>query len=245
MRATSSSYTNGTHDVVVAAAREAAHAVDRVAPGADHDHRHVPVPRPAGLALTKAAANLEAGSVGQNRIEEHEARLRLLEELEGRRGPVGREYLEPVVGQLLLEVGAERSLVLDDQNHPRDHGRRRYRRRYATTRCPLREAQQAVQRLWDHTEGGHAGLSHGCKAANEEPRFSCGRRGSTCARRADRSREAGGGRSAVPMPRNRRLAPSPVAASAVQIVRLKPERATRRAVRIYVRGPNGELERRS
>ena len=34
-------------------------------------------------------------------------------------------------------------------------------------------------------------------------------------------------------------------ASAVQIVRLKPERATRHAVRIYVRGPNGELERRS
>ena len=40
--------------------------------------------------------------------------------------------------------------------------------------------------------------------------------------------------------------PSPaVPASAVQIVRLKPERATRREVRIYVRGPNGELERRS
>jgi hypothetical protein len=36
-----------------------------------------------------------------------------------------------------------------------------------------------------------------------------------------------------------------VPASAVQIVRLKPERATRREVRIYVRGPNGELERRS
>ena len=40
--------------------------------------------------------------------------------------------------------------------------------------------------------------------------------------------------------------PSPaVPASAVQIVRLNPERATRREVRIYVRGPNGELERRS
>ena len=115
----------GTNDVVVAAAREAAHAVDRIAPGADHDHRHVPVPHPPGLALTKAAANLEAGSVGQHRIEEHEARLRLLEELEGRPGPVGREHLEPVVGQLLLEVGAERSLVLDDQNHSPDHGRRR------------------------------------------------------------------------------------------------------------------------
>lgn len=52
-------------------------------------------------------------------------------------------------------------------------------------------------------------------------------------------------------PRNRvevevEAQPSPaVPASAVQIVRLKPERATRREVRIYVRGPNGELERRS
>jgi hypothetical protein len=50
-------------------------------------------------------------------------------------------------------------------------------------------------------------------------------------------------------PRNRVVVeaqPSPAnPASAVQIVRLKPERATRRAVRIYVRGPNGELERRS
>ena len=50
-------------------------------------------------------------------------------------------------------------------------------------------------------------------------------------------------------PRNRVLAqaqPSQaVPANAVQIVRLKPERATRREVRIYVRGPNGELERRS
>jgi hypothetical protein len=49
-------------------------------------------------------------------------------------------------------------------------------------------------------------------------------------------------------PRNREVEaqPSPaVPASAVQIVRLKPERATRREVRIYVRGPNGELERRS
>jgi hypothetical protein len=36
-----------------------------------------------------------------------------------------------------------------------------------------------------------------------------------------------------------------VPASPVQIVRLKPEPATRREVRIYVRGPNGELERRS
>ena len=34
-------------------------------------------------------------------------------------------------------------------------------------------------------------------------------------------------------------------ASAVQIVHLKPEQAPRREVRTYVRGPNGELERRS
>lgn len=34
-------------------------------------------------------------------------------------------------------------------------------------------------------------------------------------------------------------------ASAVQIVHLEPEQAPRREVRTYVRGPNGELERRS
>ena len=34
-------------------------------------------------------------------------------------------------------------------------------------------------------------------------------------------------------------------ASAVQIVHLKPEQVPRREVRIYVRGPNGDLERRS
>jgi hypothetical protein len=56
--------------------------------------------------------------------------------------------------------------------------------------------------------------------------------------------------SAVSEPPRNRVAgdarPSPaVPASAVQIVRLKPERATKREVRIYVQGPNGELERRS
>jgi hypothetical protein len=40
--------------------------------------------------------------------------------------------------------------------------------------------------------------------------------------------------------------PSPVVpASTVQIVRGKSERAARREVRIFVRGPNGELERGS
>jgi hypothetical protein len=40
--------------------------------------------------------------------------------------------------------------------------------------------------------------------------------------------------------------PSPVVpASTVQTVRVKTERAARREVRIFVRGPNGELERRS
>jgi len=105
----------GTHDVVVAAAREAAHAVDRVAPGADHDHRHVPVPRPPGLALAETAADLEPGTVGQHGVEEDEARPHLLHEIEGGGAAVRRKNLEAVVGELLLQVRAHRSLVLDDE----------------------------------------------------------------------------------------------------------------------------------
>jgi hypothetical protein len=114
------------HDVVVAAAREAAHAVDRVPASADHNHRHVAVPGPAGLAFAQTAADLEPGGVRQDRVEEDEARPRLFDELERRRGPVRRENFEPVVCELLLQVGAHGSLVLDDQDRPPNHGRRRY-----------------------------------------------------------------------------------------------------------------------
>jgi hypothetical protein len=58
------------HDVVVAASREATHAVDRVAARAHHDHRHVSVPGAARLAFTEAAADLEAGAVWEEVIVE-------------------------------------------------------------------------------------------------------------------------------------------------------------------------------
>jgi hypothetical protein len=110
------------HDVVVTPPCEPAHAVDRVAARANHDHRHIAVPRPPGLALAEAAADLETGSVREHGVEEHEARARLLDEFEGRRGPVGGQDFEAVVCELLLEIGPHRSLVLDHQNRAPDHG---------------------------------------------------------------------------------------------------------------------------
>src|SRR6185369_10936381 len=56
------------HDVVVAAACEAAHAVDRIAAGTDHDHGHIAVPGPAGLALAQTAADLEPRPIRQDRV---------------------------------------------------------------------------------------------------------------------------------------------------------------------------------
>ena len=114
------------HHVIVAAAREAAHAVDRVPAGADHDYRHVAVPSPAGLAFAQTAADLEPGGVRQDRVEEDEAGPRLLDELERGRGPVRGEDFEPVVCELLLQVGAHGRLVLDHQDRPANHGRGRY-----------------------------------------------------------------------------------------------------------------------
>jgi hypothetical protein len=60
----------GFHDVVVAAARESPHAVDRIPAGADHDHGDVAVPAPARLAVTQAAAELEAGDVEKVGLEQ-------------------------------------------------------------------------------------------------------------------------------------------------------------------------------
>jgi hypothetical protein len=53
------------HDVVVTAAREAAHAVDGIASRAHHDHRHIAVPAASRLAFAQAAAELEPGRVGE------------------------------------------------------------------------------------------------------------------------------------------------------------------------------------
>jgi len=125
------------HDIVVASAREAPHAVDGVAARADHDHGHVAVPRAPGLPLAEAAADLEPRSVWEHRVEEDEARPHLFDEIERGRAAIRRKHLEPVVGELLLEVGPHGSLVLDDQDRPPHHGRRRYRSRRGAPRCPF------------------------------------------------------------------------------------------------------------
>ena len=102
------------HDVVVGAAREAADAVDRVAAGADHDHRDVSVPRAAGLPRPQAATELEAGGVGKDRVEQDEVGPLRLDELERGGGTVGGEDLEAVVAELLGQEGPRGLLVLDD-----------------------------------------------------------------------------------------------------------------------------------
>src|SRR6266508_1795214 len=54
----------GLHDVVVAAPREAAHAVDGIAARAHHDDGDVAVPAAPRLSVAQAAAELESGRVG-------------------------------------------------------------------------------------------------------------------------------------------------------------------------------------
>jgi len=52
--------------VVVAATLERLHALDRVGlDAAEHDHRHLAVPAPSGLALAQAAAELGGGGIGK------------------------------------------------------------------------------------------------------------------------------------------------------------------------------------
>jgi hypothetical protein len=111
----------GPHDVVVTAAREAPHAVDRVAACAHHDHGDVTVPAPSGFTRAQAAAELEAGRIGKHRVEEHEIRLHLLREVERGSTRVRGEHLEAVVGQLPLEVRAHGTLVLDQQDRSPHH----------------------------------------------------------------------------------------------------------------------------
>jgi hypothetical protein len=92
------------HHIVIASPGESAHTIDRIAPRADHDHRHIAVPGAAGLAFAQAAADLEPGSIREHGVEEDEARPCLLDELERRRTAVGGEHLEAVVGELLLQI---------------------------------------------------------------------------------------------------------------------------------------------
>jgi hypothetical protein len=112
------------HDVVVGAAREPAHPVGGVAAGADHDHRHVAVPRPARFSRPQAPADVEARGVGQARFQENEVGALALEERERLRRPVGREDREAVIGELAREVGPRRGLALDQENRFAHRSRR-------------------------------------------------------------------------------------------------------------------------
>ena len=84
--------------VVVRAALERAHPVDRVRLlRAEHDHRDVAVPRPAGLALAEARAEVELGA-------DDEVGARPLGERERLAAERGLEHVEAVARQLALEV---------------------------------------------------------------------------------------------------------------------------------------------
>src|SRR5688500_12590084 len=87
-------------DIVVASPVEPAHAVDRVAPRGDHDDREAAIP------VSQSAADIEAGAVRENGLEQDEIGALALDELEGVDCACGGEDLEAVVPELLLEEGA-------------------------------------------------------------------------------------------------------------------------------------------
>ena len=96
-------------EVVVGAALERPHPVDRVALGrAEHDHRDVAVPRPPGLALAEARAEVELGA-------EDEVGPRALGESERLAAERRLEHVEAVALQLALEVAADRGLRLGEE----------------------------------------------------------------------------------------------------------------------------------
>jgi hypothetical protein len=72
-----------------------------------------------GSPSRRTAADLEPGTVGQHGVQEDEARPHLLYEVESGGAAIRRKNLEAVIGELLLQVGAHRSLVLDPQAPPR------------------------------------------------------------------------------------------------------------------------------
>ena len=156
---------------------------------------------PAGCALAQPTADLEAGPVGKHRVEEHEARPRLLDELERGGGAVGRKHLEPVVRELLCQVRPQRSLVLDHQNHPPDHGRGRYPRPSGVPRCPLpqkRNNDSTAERTYVQRDlvarRGRLRATGGDAGQEARRRFANGHQGSARARGADRVGPTAGGR---------------------------------------------------
>ena len=106
----------GPPDVVVAAAREGAHSVDRVGFGlAEEDHRHVAVPGAAGLALSEAAAKLGSGEVGEVVAEKSKVRPLLLGQRQRLAARGGLDDREAVLGQMAAQEATCRGLGLGDQ----------------------------------------------------------------------------------------------------------------------------------
>ena len=95
--------------VVVATAREGTNAVHRVSLRApEDDHRHVAIPRPAGLAFTQAPADIKI-------VEQDEVRPGPLGELEGLVALPGADDVEAVVGQMSLEEPGDARLRVGDE----------------------------------------------------------------------------------------------------------------------------------
>ena len=94
--------------VVVAAPVERPDAVDRVGLGsAEHDHRHLTIPRAPGLALAQAAAELGRGK--------DERRLQTLCQLERFALGLGAKHVEAVIREVALEELPRRRLWLGEQ----------------------------------------------------------------------------------------------------------------------------------
>ncbi len=97
--------------VVVAAAVERAHAIDRIGVGLAHqDQRDVAVPGAAGLALAQASAELEACGVRERGAHEDEIRPRALGELERLAARACAHDLESILREMTLEEPTRRVL---------------------------------------------------------------------------------------------------------------------------------------
>ena len=96
--------------VVVGAALKRADTIDGVRPlGPEHDHRHLPVPRPPRLAGTKASAEVELGN-------EDEIRKPPLGEVERLAAEARVQDLEAVRDELPLEVVARLGLGVGEEH---------------------------------------------------------------------------------------------------------------------------------
>ena len=104
-------------DVVVAAALEAAQAVELARAPAEHDQRHRRVDA-AGHAVggAHAAHDVQARAVGQPEVDERDVGELGLQQPQPVARAVGHEQLVAVGGQVVGQEGARRRVVLDEQD---------------------------------------------------------------------------------------------------------------------------------